>query len=104
MVPCLSHRKRCFASGCFRLIRRIQLNSKFQSRIQELEKDLEAEQMAHGEAVKTSRRHERKLKELQFSTEEDSKALTRQEEQISKLISQNKLLRKQLEETVSIGI
>merc|ERR1719174_3640096 len=47
--------------------------NKMETRIRELESELDAENRRHGDANKNLRRSERKLKELTFATEEDRK-------------------------------
>ncbi|XP_004705615.1 myosin-16 [Echinops telfairi] len=71
---------------------------KLESRIKELETELDGEQKQHMETVKTLRKNERRLKELVFQTEEDHKTNQRMQELVEKLQSKLKVYKRQIDE------
>ncbi|KAF6357277.1 sarcomeric myosin [Rhinolophus ferrumequinum] len=71
---------------------------KLESRIKELETELDGEQKQHVETVKTLRKNERRLKELVFQTEEDHKTNQRMQELVEKLQNKLKVYKRQIEE------
>merc|ERR1712168_395383 len=71
---------------------------KLESRVRELEVELDNEQRKHAETTKTMRKHDRRLKELAFQTEEDRKAQERMQDMIDKLQSKIKTYKNQVEE------
>ena len=76
--------------------------AKLESRIKELEGELETEQTAKNELVKTQRKNERKLKELQLSNEEDQKSITNLQDQVNKSNAKAKKLQRELTEMVRL--
>jgi hypothetical protein len=74
--------------------------AKLEARIKELEGELETEQTAKNELVKTQRKNDRKLKELQFAHEEELKNTERLQDQVNKLNVKLKTMRRQVEEAV----
>ncbi|XP_029433444.1 myosin-16 isoform X2 [Rhinatrema bivittatum] len=72
---------------------------KLETRIKELDAELDAEQKRHVETVKTLHKNERRLKELVFQTEEDHKTNQRMQELVEKLQSKLKTYKRQIEET-----
>ncbi|MBN3299197.1 MYH7B protein, partial [Amia calva] len=72
---------------------------KLETRVRELESELEAEQRRHGEALKGLRKHERRVKELTFQTEEDKKNLARVQELVDKLQLKVKSYKRQAEQS-----
>ncbi|XP_005875894.1 myosin-16 [Myotis lucifugus] len=71
---------------------------KLETRIKELETELDGEQKRHVETVKTLRKNERRLKELVFQTEEDHKTNQRMQELVEKLQNKMKVYKRQIEE------
>ncbi|KAM9057652.1 LOW QUALITY PROTEIN: uncharacterized protein MYH16 [Megaptera novaeangliae] len=71
--------------------------TKLEARIKELETELDGEHKQHVETV-TLRKHERRLKELVFQTEEDHKTNQRMQELVEKLQSKLKVYKRQIEE------
>ncbi|XP_066130362.1 myosin-16 [Saccopteryx bilineata] len=71
---------------------------KLETRIKELETELDGEQKRHVETVKTLRKNERRLKELVFQTEEDHKTNQRMQELVEKLQNKLKVYKRQIEE------
>lgn len=69
--------------------------------MRELEAELDAEQKKHAEALKGVRKHERRVKELAYQTEEDRKNLARMQDLVDKLQSKVKSYKRQFEEAVS---
>ncbi|KAL2100734.1 hypothetical protein ACEWY4_002495 [Coilia grayii] len=74
---------------------------KMEVRIRELETELDGETKRHVETVKVLRKHERRLKELVFQTEEDHKTNERMQELVEKLQNKLKSYKRQIEEAVS---
>ncbi|XP_026207272.1 myosin-16-like [Anabas testudineus] len=71
---------------------------KLETRIKELENELDQEQKRHIETVKSLRKGERRLKELIFQTEEDHKTNQRMQELVEKLQNKLKSYKRQIEE------
>ncbi|KAJ8251147.1 hypothetical protein GJAV_G00217820 [Gymnothorax javanicus] len=71
---------------------------KLETRIKDLETDLDSEQKRHVETVKILHKQERRLKELVFQTEEDHKTNQRMQELVEKLQSKLKSYKRQIEE------
>ncbi|ETE65116.1 Myosin-6 [Ophiophagus hannah] len=71
---------------------------KLESRIHELENELEAEIRRNTESQKGVRKYERRIKELTYQAEEDKKNLTRMQELIDKLQLKVKSYKHQAEE------
>ncbi|MBN3321677.1 MYH7 protein, partial [Atractosteus spatula] len=72
---------------------------KLETRVRELESELESEQRRHSEAQKGLRKQERRVKELNFQTEEDRKNLARMQELVDKLQLKVKSYKRQAEES-----
>merc|ERR1711894_434906 len=77
--------------------------AKLESRIRELEIDLGSVQGKTGEAYKCFQKAERRIKELQFQTDEDKKNQDRMTELASKLQQKIKTYKKQIEEAEEIA-
>uniref|UniRef100_A0A665T5F2 Myosin, heavy chain b n=1 Tax=Echeneis naucrates TaxID=173247 RepID=A0A665T5F2_ECHNA len=71
---------------------------KLESRVRELESELDAEQRRGAEAVKGVRKYERRVKELTYQTEEDKKNITRLQDLVDKLQLKMKSYKRQSEE------
>ncbi|XP_039972878.1 myosin-16-like [Xiphias gladius] len=71
---------------------------KLETRIKELENELDQEQKRHMETVKNLRKGERRLKELIFQTEEDHKTNQRMQELVEKLQNKLKSYKRQIED------
>uniref|UniRef100_A0A667XSN2 Myosin-16-like n=1 Tax=Myripristis murdjan TaxID=586833 RepID=A0A667XSN2_9TELE len=71
---------------------------KLETRIRELENELDQEQKRHVETVKSLRKGERRLKELVFQTEEDHKTNQRMQELVEKLQNKLKSYKRQIED------
>ncbi|XP_050929630.1 myosin-16 [Lates calcarifer] len=71
---------------------------KLETRIKELENELDQEQKRHAETVKNLRKGERRLKELIFQTEEDHKTNQRMQELVEKLQNKLKSYKRQIED------
>ncbi|CAL8304773.1 unnamed protein product [Merluccius merluccius] len=71
---------------------------KLETRIKELEGEVDQEQKRHVETVKGFRKAERRLKELVFQTEEDHKTNERMQELVEKLQNKLKSYKRQIEE------
>merc|ERR1711915_639195 len=70
---------------------------KMETRIRELESELDAESRRHGEAAKNLRKSERKIKELTFAADEDKKNHERMQALIDQLQGKVKSYKKQIE-------
>lgn len=68
--------------------------------VRELEGDLESEQKRSAEAVKGIRKHERRVKELTYQTDEDKKTVLRLQDLVDKLQLKVKAYKRQNEESV----
>jgi len=71
---------------------------KLESRVRELETEVEAEQRRGVDAVKGVRKYERRVKELTYQTEEDKKNVTRLQDLVDKLQLKVKGYKRQAEE------
>uniref|UniRef100_A0A4W5L1D2 Myosin motor domain-containing protein n=1 Tax=Hucho hucho TaxID=62062 RepID=A0A4W5L1D2_9TELE len=71
---------------------------KLESRVRELETEVEAEQRRGVDAVKGVRKYERKVKELTYQTEEDKKNVVRLQDLVDKLQMKVKAYKRQAEE------
>ncbi|XP_073682422.1 myosin, heavy chain 7B, cardiac muscle, beta a [Garra rufa] len=71
---------------------------KLESRVRDLESELESEQKKSNEFQKGVRKYERRIKELTYQTEEDRKNLARLQELIDKLQTKVKTYKRQAEE------
>uniref|UniRef100_A0A669D8F2 Myosin heavy chain, fast skeletal muscle n=1 Tax=Oreochromis niloticus TaxID=8128 RepID=A0A669D8F2_ORENI len=71
---------------------------KLESRVRELEAEVEAEQRRGADAVKGVRKYERRVKELTYQTEEDKKNLVRLQDLVDKLQLKVKAYKRQAEE------
>uniref|UniRef100_A0A667ZAA9 Myosin heavy chain, fast skeletal muscle-like n=1 Tax=Myripristis murdjan TaxID=586833 RepID=A0A667ZAA9_9TELE len=71
---------------------------KLESRVRELESEVEAEQRRGADAVKGVRKYERRVKELSYQTEEDKKNVTRLQDLVDKLQLKVKAYKRQAEE------
>uniref|UniRef100_A0A665TV44 Myosin-16-like n=1 Tax=Echeneis naucrates TaxID=173247 RepID=A0A665TV44_ECHNA len=71
---------------------------KLETRIKELENELDQEQKRHVETVKNLRKGERRVKELTFQTEEDHKTNERMQELVEKLQNKLKSYKRQIED------
>merc|ERR1739845_227824 len=77
--------------------------SKLESRIRELESEMDAENRRLGDAQKNLRKSERKIKELIFQGDEDRKNHERMQALIDQLQSKIKSYKKQIEEAEEIA-
>ncbi|XP_069510588.1 myosin-4-like [Ambystoma mexicanum] len=71
---------------------------KLESRVHELENELEAEQRRGAEAIKGMRKYERRLKEVTYQSEEDKKNVMRLQDLVDKLQLKVKAYKRQSEE------
>ncbi|RXN19889.1 myosin-7-like isoform X1 [Labeo rohita] len=71
---------------------------KLESRVRDLENELESEQKKSNEFQKGVRKYERRIKELTYQTEEDRKNMARLQELIDKLQAKVKTYKRQAEE------
>ncbi|XP_076858203.1 myosin heavy chain, fast skeletal muscle-like [Brachyhypopomus gauderio] len=71
---------------------------KLESRVRELEAEVEAEQRRGADAIKGVRKYERRVKELTYQTEEDKKNMTRLQDLVDKLQMKVKAYKRQAEE------
>ncbi|XP_049927735.1 myosin heavy chain, fast skeletal muscle-like [Epinephelus moara] len=71
---------------------------KLESRVRELEAEVEAEQRRGADAVKGVRKYERRVKELTYQTEEDKKNISRLQDLVDKLQLKVKAYKRQAEE------
>merc|ERR1711864_9553 len=72
--------------------------NKMDTRIRELESELDAENRRQADAVKNLRRSERRIKELTFAADEDRKNHERMQALIDQLQGKVKSYKKQIEE------
>ena len=77
--------------------------TKMESRIRELESEMEAESRRFGDAQKNMRKSERRVKELVFAQEEDRKNQERMQALIDQLQGKIKSYKKQIEEAEEIA-
>uniref|UniRef100_A0A8C3AJV6 Myosin heavy chain, fast skeletal muscle-like n=1 Tax=Cyclopterus lumpus TaxID=8103 RepID=A0A8C3AJV6_CYCLU len=71
---------------------------KLESRVRELEAEVEAEQRRGADAVKGVRKYERRVKELSYQTEEDKKNVIRLQDLVDKLQLKVKAYKRQAED------
>uniref|UniRef100_A0A8C4TSQ1 Myosin heavy chain, fast skeletal muscle n=1 Tax=Erpetoichthys calabaricus TaxID=27687 RepID=A0A8C4TSQ1_ERPCA len=71
---------------------------KLESRVRELENELEAEQRRGVDAIKGVRKYERRVKELSYQSEEDKKNILRLQDLVDKLQLKVKAYKRQAEE------
>ncbi|XP_034545062.1 myosin heavy chain, fast skeletal muscle-like [Notolabrus celidotus] len=71
---------------------------KLESRVRELETEVDAEQRRGAEAIKGVRKYERRVKELTYQTEEDKKNVARLQDLVDKLQLKVKSYKRQSEE------
>merc|ERR1712087_682377 len=76
---------------------------KMETRIRELQSELEAENRRFGDAQKNMRKSERRIKELTYSTDEDRKNHERMQNLIDQLQCKIKTYKKQIEEAEEIA-
>ena len=77
--------------------------AKMETRIKELESEMDAENRRMSEAQKNFRRSERKIKELSYSQDEDKKNHERMQALVDQLQAKVKGYKKQLEEAEEIA-
>ena len=77
--------------------------SKMETRIRELESELDAESRRLGDGQKNMRKSERRVKELIFAGEEDRKNQERMQALVEQLQSKIKTYKKQIEEAEEIA-
>merc|ERR1712045_1109268 len=77
--------------------------NKLESRIRELESELDAESRRFGDAQKNLRKSERRIKELTFSADEDRKNHERMQALVDQLQSKIKSYKKQIGEAEEIA-
>merc|ERR1712122_20348 len=77
--------------------------NKMETRIRELESELEAESRRFGDAQKNLRKSERKIKELTFAADEDKKNHERMQALIDQMQGKVKSYKKQIEEAEEIA-
>ena len=77
--------------------------SKMETRIRELESDLDAENRRMGDAQKNMRKSERRIKELTYQQDEDRKNHERMQALIDQLQGKIKSYKKQIEEAEEIA-
>merc|ERR1712061_584291 len=76
---------------------------KMESRIRELESEMDAESRRCGDAQKNLRKSERRIKELVFASDEDKKNHERMQALIDQLQNKIKTYKKQIEEAEEIA-
>merc|ERR1712170_194112 len=77
--------------------------TRMDTRIRELESELDAENRRHGDSLKNLRKSERKIKELTYSQEEDRMNHVRMQGLIDQLQGKIKSYKKQIEEAEEIA-
>merc|ERR1719361_767226 len=77
--------------------------NKLDSRIRELESEVDAENRRHADAQKNLRKSERRIKELSFAADEDRKNHERMQNLIDQLQAKIKSYKKQIEEAEEIA-
>merc|ERR1711972_222682 len=77
--------------------------NKMETRIRELESELDAENRRYADANKNLRRSERRIKELSFASDEDRKNHERMQALIDRLQGRIKTFKKQIEEAEEIA-
>ena len=76
---------------------------KMETRIRELESEVDAESRRNGDVLKNLRRSERTIKELTFASDEDKKNHERMQALIDQMQSKIKSYKKQIEEAEEIA-
>merc|ERR1719474_2465795 len=76
---------------------------KMETRVRELESELDAESRRFGDSSKNLRKTERKIKELTFAADEDKKNHERMQALIDQLLGKIKSYKKQIEEAEEIA-
>jgi len=79
------------------------LVAKMETRIRDLENDLNTEAKRHSETMNNAIRHERRAKELELQTEEDQKNMKRLQEMVEKLSNKVKLYKRKVEEAEEVA-
>merc|ERR1711990_1121204 len=79
------------------------LVAKMETRIRDLENDLNVEAKRHSETMNNAIRHERQAKELELQTEEDQKNMKRLQEMVEKLSNKVKLYKRKVEEAEEVA-
>ena len=77
--------------------------NKMDTRIRELESEIDAENRRYADAQKSLRRSERRIKELTFSSDEDRKNHERMQNLVDQLQAKIKTYKKQIEEAEEIA-
>merc|ERR1712241_442740 len=77
--------------------------NKMETRIRELESELDAENRRYADSNKNLRRSERRIKELSFASDEDRKNHERMQALIDQLQGRIKTFKKQIEEAEEIA-
>ena len=77
--------------------------NKLESRIRELESEVDAENRRFGDSTKNLRKSERRIKELSFAADEDRKNHERMQSLVDQLQSKIKSYKKQIEEAEEIA-
>merc|ERR1712107_304543 len=77
--------------------------NKLETRIRELESELDAENRRFGDSQKNLRRSERRIKELTFASDEDRKNHERKQSLVDALQAKIKSYKKQIEEAEEIA-
>lgn len=77
--------------------------AKLETRVRQIENDLDNEQRKHAEVEKNIRRSERRIKELTFQSDEDRKNHQRMQDLVDKLQNQIKSYKRQIEEAEEIA-
>merc|ERR1712223_176959 len=77
--------------------------TKMDTRIRQLESELEAEYRRYGDAQKNLRKSERRIKELTYAQDEDRKNAERMQAMVEQLQSKTKGYKKQIEEAEEIA-
>lgn len=83
------------------LLKDTNTNRRLEARIEELTQALDKESLAKSELLKTVRKNDRTIRELQFSISEKEKAKMKSDEEVGKLESKMKKMKSQLEELES---
>ena len=76
---------------------------KLEGKIRELENELDVEQRHHQETLKEVKKHDRRLKDLMFQSEEEKKSQFRLTDLVEKLQNKIKAYKRQIEETEEIA-
>merc|ERR1712226_1782161 len=76
---------------------------KMESRVRELENELDSEQRRTADGIKSSRKLERKVKEVSYQADEDKKNLSRIQDLVDKLQVKVKTYKRQAEESEEVA-